>query len=303
MPETLREFSAGAMREQSPAEGGARPHGTLARWRGSFGWYLLLIPIAVVLTVGLSLWIGRGTPEVIIAALVIVLLGIVLLIMTLPRPGRLPEPTSPSSDAGRWRTTDPSTARSPFDARPADLAGARRQKVTRATRLSAEGRAGSGRYSTARRSHDSAGNDFVPSAGRLAMDLVEPRPETVHAPSPAEIPSLHEEREPRILEPGFRRPLATATPFSVSGGSPLLPKAAGGLTDFSETALEHPAAPPRWRSRLLDREGSPVPTVTIADLVLREARNPTPPHLRPIPKPAGDPFDRPPARTSVDAFD
>jgi hypothetical protein len=122
---------------------------------------------------------------------------------------------------------------------------------------------------------------WVPTVGRMPVELVGPVPETAYVPHRPGAPSLYEEGEPIILdlEEVVEVPSeSTPTVSSPDAPSPMLV----GVEATERRVLTAPLGPnpPPPGPPLAPVRSVGIP---IEDRVLHEALNPTPPHLRPEP--------------------
>lgn len=130
---------------------------------------------------------------------------------------------------------------------------------------------------------------WVPSVGRMPVDLIGPVPETAFVLHRAGFPRLYEEGEPVIARlPSEKEeepapPVPTSAPAPESYG-PVLPLTEEELEDWACVPVAVPAAPAIvGASALPSLPALPAPTGVPETLgpVWHEAINPTPPHRRP----------------------
>lgn len=133
-----------------------------------------------------------------------------------------------------------------------------------------------------------------PSVGKLPVNLVGPVPQSAYEPPPPGPPSLYEEVERAVLGlSGLNRAAERASSGALESPNYFHPSSRlpSGVArpGGEEVGYAQDAGGEEFVVQSTFRE-----EVTIGDLVLREALNPIPPHLRPDPKPVRpQPINRP----------
>jgi hypothetical protein len=241
--------------------------------------YLVPIAGAVSVTLGLSFAIAARFPGDVYLPLVLVSLGVGVLSSALGSIGpREPLATAAATSSERFIADTlvicPSCSARSFEPvatlPPAASTGAWRVPDPVPGAL-ATGPA----HAVASTPGDFLWGSWASETGRLPVELVGPVAETAYvAPRPG-APTLYEEGEPVMFEPVASSTPATETRASssvsaVSASAPVMPRPE---IEDSESTLVMGLSD--WRS-----VGSSVLEYTSADVVLWEAMNPTPPHLR-----------------------
>ena len=281
------------MKENGRAAAPGPARGTLAWWSDHSHLYVLPTAGAVSIVLGLSFTIGAWSLSEPYVPLALVLVGVGVLgtalahlgaqraaVPATPPPSdryiadslvicpscsarsfEAVSPPQPAMTAAAWRIPDPS--HTPVAGLAADLSKAR--------------------------PGDFLWGSWMHEAGRLPVELVGPVPETAYSPHRPGAPVFHEEGEPVVLG------TATSGLQLVMGGA-----YSGGEspTDYSpsvtvlatDVETDLPTGIAGWKG-----VASSVVECSIADLVLQEALNPTPPHLRAGTRPVRAPVPGPTA--------
>jgi hypothetical protein len=254
----------------------------LARWADRSHWFVLPLTGAVSFGIGLSLVFGLKLPFAGYAPLLLVVLGVGAIASALAglatrsaHPAdvaRSPAPVVSES----WVICPSCSARSSAAAPHADLPPVRDAPPISwllPAHSQDSGPPGAG---------DALWASWIPDVGKMPVDLIGPVPETAYVPHREGTPRLYEEGEPVVLElptaGGIAGAVATGVTLeaAVRADSPEL---APSLLD--EVAAEVEETIPAVVSEPIDAgDGISVTDLTIGDVVLWEALNPTPPHLR-----------------------
>jgi len=282
------------------------------RWADRSHWFVLPLTGAVSFGVGLSLVFGLNFPGGAYAPLLLLVLGLGALASALAglatrNVSRSERATTPPPVVQESWVICPSCSARSSPSAPAATPPPVRDAPPLSWLLPAHS-TDSGPVT----SGDALWSSWLPSAGKMPVELVGPVPETAYVPHREGTPRLYEEGEPIIL--GLPASViaapagaglefqsgAYAAPTSVIG-------AGDGRTDpvaeleqleeIEEFEEEADAIDALTEAPLDAGAGFSITDLTIGDIVLREALNPTPPHLRGGTQPAA-PL-APERRTSV----
>jgi hypothetical protein len=137
---------------------------------------------------------------------------------------------------------------------------------------------------------------WVPAVGKLPADLVGPVPETAYVPHRPGMPSLYEEGEPIVLG---NAPEAGAAARATPDPLDLVDRSSPETLVAREFPEPGAVPPTRGQDRsgaMLTSELMDTPESILGELILWEALNPTPPHLRTRTTPADATGSEGPAR-------
>ena len=272
--------------ETSAADGTARPP---TRWADRSHWFVLPLTGAVSFGVGLSLVFGFKLPFAGYAPLVLVTLGVGAIASALAglfeRRAHPPVPAEHPAHviSESWVICPSCSARSSAGAHhpePPPVRDAPPISWLLPAHAKGSGPVGAG---------DSLWASWLPEGHKLPVDLVGPVPETAYVPHREGTPRLYEEGEPVILDLPTAGGIAGAVGTHVSLEN-ARDAAASVADDFAlaEIAAEVEESLP-FPEPVPAGEGITVTDLTIGDVVLWEALNPTPPHLRSGPAPLAPP--------------
>jgi hypothetical protein len=250
------------------------PPGGLARWADRSRGVALPLTGAVSFGVGLSLVFGLHLPWGTYAPLLLVALGVGALASAFAgaaaRPaGPPPVPAAPERVIHESWVICPSCTARNSESAPRPAATPVRDAPPMSWLLPAHSK-DTGPVSPG----DTLWASWIPEVGKMPVELVGPVPETAYVPHREGTPRLYEEGEPIVVDPptgGIATLLGAGNPFE--GGDPALP---GRSSVSAVEEIEAEVATTRRDAG--DRIS--VSDFTIGDVVLWEALNPTPPHLR-----------------------
>jgi len=253
----------------------------LARWADRSHWFVLPLTGAVSFGVGLSLVFGLKIPFAGYAPLLLVALGVGAIASAVAgvatrrayvpavavAPARVISESwviCPSCSARSSATAPPSEPPPVRDAPPLSWLLPAHAKES--------GPVGVG---------DSLWASWLPSAGTMPVELVGPVPETAYVPHREGAPRLYEEGEPVILDLPTAGGIAGAVGTGVTLENAIeAASRAGNVSALVEIVAEVEETIPTPDRRDASDAFS-LTDLTVGDVVLWEALNPTPPHLRP----------------------
>jgi hypothetical protein len=254
----------------------------LLRWADRSHWFVLPLTGAVSFGVGLSLVFGLQLPFGGYAPLVLVVLGfgaiasaVAGLAARRARPAAAPEtPARVISES--WVICPSCSARSSASASHRTEAPPVRDAPPISWLLPAHshesGPPGAGDFLWA---------SWIPDVGKMPVELVGPVPETAYVPHREGTPKLYEEGEPVVLDlptaGGIAGAVGTGVTLEAAAEAPTVLPAVASLETIAAEVEETIPRPP---ATIDAGDGITVSDLTIGDIVLWEALNPTPPHLR-----------------------
>ncbi|MGA8543489.1 MAG: hypothetical protein WB947_08155 [Thermoplasmata archaeon] len=254
--------------------------GALARWADRSHWFVLPLTGAVSFGVGLSLVFGRNLPGGGYVPVLLVVLGVGALASALAgvaaRSSRVPSTSvAPARVISESWVICPSCSARSSDAAPHPTAAPVRDAPPMTWLLPAHSEE-MGPVTPG----DTLWASWIPEVGKMPVELVGPVPETANVPHREGTPRLYEEGEPIALDlplGGIATLLGAGNPFQ--GRDPASPLDSN-YSDVEEIEAEVEANATAGTSAMDPSDGRSVSDLTIADEVLWEALNPTPPHLR-----------------------
>ena len=293
----FRLVSSPLMSENRRSAAGEGPREILAPSANHSPWYVVPIAGAVSLTLGLSTALDSRVLWGSYAPVLLVILGIGALVIGFARPTawRLP-PSAPAvppdrSNSEAW-VICPSCSERGIGAVSAPAPTSFRD-VRPSRSAAASGRSRPDPSDPA----DVLWGSWVPEAGRLPAELIGPVPESAYVSHRPGTPSLVEDGEPTIFVPDETDRSAEDLFGSAFGGRDLTANESLAIR-ATHGSDNDPTANPRDRSAAVSRGVGPsAPGFMVGNVVLWEALNPTPPHLRTGPKRTEAPPARRPSRS------
>jgi hypothetical protein len=270
------------MARRSPAIADDGTPRDLARWADRSHWFVLPLSGAVSFGVGLSLVFGLRLPFAGYAPLLLIVLGFGAIASALAgvatRSARDPPPVEqPARVISESWVICPSCSARSSAAVPHVEAPPVRDAPPISWLLPAHskesGPSGAG---------DALWSSWIPDAGKMPVELIGPVPETAYVPHKEGAPRLYEEGEPIVLDLPPAGGIVGAVGTGVTLESAVAARLeAPGLTALGEIVAEVEESIPASANAIDAGDGIQVTDLTIGDVVLWEALNPTPPHLRP----------------------